>query len=215
MHYYQFNIGDYKTHTAHLTPIEDICYRRLLDHYYLHEKPIINDIEKVTRLLMLNGHSTDVEHVLNEYFILAEQCWHNLRADVEIEAYHANKASKSKAGKASAAKRYKHIEQELNDCSTDVQLNKKQETRNNSKGSRLTKDWIFPDEWLFEAKKINGSLTNEKIKFIADGFKDYWISVAGAKGIKLDWLATWRNWVRNQKVDKTESNETPDWAKFS
>jgi uncharacterized protein YdaU (DUF1376 family) len=207
MHYYQFNIGDYKTHTAHLTPVEDICYRRLLDHYYLHEKPIFNDIEKITRLLMLNGYSTDVEHVLNEYFKLVEQHWHNVRADEEIAVYHAQKESKSKAGKASAAKRFKPIEQVFNGCSTNVELNKKQETRNNTKGSRLTKDWLLPDEWIFEARKINNALTNEKIKFIADGFKDYWIGVAGAKGVKLDWLATWRNWIRNQKIEKQDSEQ--------
>ena len=30
-------------------------------------------------------------------------------------------------------------------------------------------------------------------------FKDYWAGVAGSKGTKLDWFATWRNWVRKQK----------------
>jgi hypothetical protein len=30
-------------------------------------------------------------------------------------------------------------------------------------------------------------------------FRDYWIAVAGQRGVKLDWDATWRNWVRNQK----------------
>ena len=34
-----------------------------------------------------------------------------------------------------------------------------------------------------------------------DQFKDYWASVGGTKGAKLDWFATWRNWVRNQKTD--------------
>lgn len=32
-----------------------------------------------------------------------------------------------------------------------------------------------------------------------DSFRDYWAGVAGARGVKLDWSATWRNWVRNQK----------------
>lgn len=27
-------------------------------------------------------------------------------------------------------------------------------------------------------------------------FVDYWRGVAGAKGVKLDWLATWKNWLR-------------------
>lgn len=28
MHYYNFHIGDYASHTRHLSPIEDIAYRR-------------------------------------------------------------------------------------------------------------------------------------------------------------------------------------------
>jgi len=38
-----------------------------------------------------------------------------------------------------------------------------------------------------------------QVKFIADGFRDYWIAQGGAKGRKADWDATWRNWVRNQR----------------
>ena len=33
-------------------------------------------------------------------------------------------------------------------------------------------------------------------------FKDYWISQAGQKGVKLDWFATWRNWVRSTNAPK-------------
>lgn len=28
-------------------------------------------------------------------------------------------------------------------------------------------------------------------------FKDYWAAASGAKGVKADWPATWRNWVRS------------------
>ncbi len=37
-------------------------------------------------------------------------------------------------------------------------------------------------------------------------FIDYWQSVSGSKGMKTNWDATWRNWVRNQKKPR-------DWAK--
>ena len=131
MHYYQFNISDYQSHTKHLTPIEDICYRRLLDWQYLHEKPIPNDINVICRLLMLNGCSTDVERMLNEFFELVEQGWINKRAFVEIEAFRIKTQKASEAGKASAAKRNKKkdvnnqeesdIQRPLNDRSTTVQ----------------------------------------------------------------------------------------------
>jgi len=40
------------------------------------------------------------------------------------------------------------------------------------------------------------------IRQIAEQFKDYWIAQPGQKGVKLDWSATWRNWVRNSKATK-------------
>jgi hypothetical protein len=30
-------------------------------------------------------------------------------------------------------------------------------------------------------------------------FRDYWKAASGAKGVKADWKATWRNWCRNQR----------------
>lgn len=103
MHYYQFNIGDYQSHTRHLSPSEDICYRRLLDFYYLHELPIQNDLIKITRLLCLNKeYLSDVESVLTEFFILTDDGWINHRANKEIEQYQAF----SEAGKHGAAKRW-------------------------------------------------------------------------------------------------------------
>ena len=30
-------------------------------------------------------------------------------------------------------------------------------------------------------------------------FRDYWIAAPGRGGVKLDWLATWRNWVRTER----------------
>lgn len=29
-------------------------------------------------------------------------------------------------------------------------------------------------------------------------FHDYWVGVAGAKGTKADWFATWKNWCRRE-----------------
>jgi hypothetical protein len=40
------------------------------------------------------------------------------------------------------------------------------------------------------------------VRQVAEQFKDYWAAQAGQKGVKLDWDATWRNWVRNTKAVK-------------
>jgi uncharacterized protein YdaU (DUF1376 family) len=85
MHYYQFNIGDYIKNTLHLSVMEDIAYRRLLDLYYDSEQPIPTDIPKVSRRLRMDCEV--VQSVLDEFFELTEDGYRNHRADLEILDY--------------------------------------------------------------------------------------------------------------------------------
>ncbi len=69
----------------------------------------------------------------------------------------------------------------------------------NKRGSRLAQDWVLTnpmDQW---AKQERPDLD---VRQVAEQFKDYWIAQAGQKGVKLDWDATWRNWIRNTKTVK-------------
>lgn len=153
MHYYQFNIGDYASHTRHLSLMENLAYRLLLDHYYLHERPLNVCLTDVARSINMREYVAEIEIVLNEFFELDPAIgWINKRADEEIAKYHAKSKSASKAGKASAAtrlnKRSTDAEQTLNTNSTDVQPNIKQETRNNkqSKATSLGKPSDVTDQ---------------------------------------------------------------------
>lgn len=101
MHYYQFNIGDYIKNTLHLSLMEDLAYRRLLDLYYDSEQPIPNDIPRVARRLRLEPQV--VQTVLDEFFTLTDDGYKNHRADLEIASYHEymakQKANGSKGGR--------------------------------------------------------------------------------------------------------------------
>ena len=66
-------------------------------------------------------------------------------------------------------------------------------------GKRLANDFHFPKEWEEFCQQTRPEL-NPTQTF--DKFKDYWIAQAGQKGVKLDWFATWRNWVRNTNAPK-------------
>jgi uncharacterized protein YdaU (DUF1376 family) len=114
MHYYQFNIGDYASHTRHLTAIEDIAYRRLLDIYYLHERPLNSGSASVARQINMREYETEVKSILDEFFTLTDDGWINVRADKEIAHYRGKIEQASRAGKASAERR-------SNVRSTDVQ----------------------------------------------------------------------------------------------
>jgi len=85
MNYYPFNVGDYSAHTAHLEPMEDLAYRRLLDAYYLREQPLPTDIQTTAKLVRMRSMAGDVESVLNEFFTLTEDGWRHSRCDAEIE----------------------------------------------------------------------------------------------------------------------------------
>jgi uncharacterized protein YdaU (DUF1376 family) len=85
MHFYQFHIGDYKSHTHHLSLIEDLAFRRLLDHYYLHEAPIKQ--RDIARQIGMKDHEQEVLTVLDEFFISTEQGYVSPRADEEISKY--------------------------------------------------------------------------------------------------------------------------------
>lgn len=89
MHYYQFNIGDYASHTGYLTQMEDLGYRRLLDLYYLHEKPLTNDIPRLCRVVGMREFEAEITQVLSDFFYLDGDVWRNKRVDEEIASYRA------------------------------------------------------------------------------------------------------------------------------
>jgi uncharacterized protein YdaU (DUF1376 family) len=100
MHYFQFHIGDYKSHTHHLSLLEDLAFRRLLDHYYLHEIPIKQ--REIARQIGMREHEQEVLTVLEEFFVSTEKGYINPRADDEIAKYRKF----IEDGKRGAAKRW-------------------------------------------------------------------------------------------------------------
>ena len=100
MHYFQFHIGDYKSHTHHLSLLEDLAFRRLLDHYYLHEIPIKQ--REIARQIGMREHEQEVLTVLEEFFVSTDKGYINPRADDEIAKYRKF----IEDGKRGAAKRW-------------------------------------------------------------------------------------------------------------
>ncbi len=85
MIWYKFHLGDYITHTLHLGDAEDLAYRRLLDLYYMSEKPIPLDTQAVSRKIRLDLDIT--ESVLGEFFEKTDEGYRNARCDAEITRY--------------------------------------------------------------------------------------------------------------------------------
>lgn len=68
------------------------------------------------------------------------------------------------------------------------------------KATRLPTDWQLPMTWGQWAVAEFPHLTAEFIRHEAGKFRDYWCSKP-KDATKLDWEATWRNWVRKAAGD--------------
>jgi len=204
MHYYQFNIGDYQSHTSHLSEMEDLVYRRLLDWYYLHETPIPLDLSEVSRQIRMRSHTESIAIVLQEYFERTDDGWIHHRANKEIAKADEKSVKASASAKARWNKKDANALPTLSESNAThntlpITQDTEHKTQKKTLGKRLANDLVLSDEWkefcISERPELNPVQTFDK-------FKDYWIAQAGQKGVKLDWFATWRNWVRNTNAPK-------------
>jgi uncharacterized protein YdaU (DUF1376 family) len=204
MHFYQFHIGDYKSHTHHLSPLEDLAYRRLLDHYYLHEAPIRQ--RDIARQIGLREYEQEVLTVLDEFFVSTEKGFINPRADEEIAKYRKF----SEDGKKGAAKRW-HKDGNGEAISppnaTPIATNNQEPITNNHKPIKerativATPDGVSQSVWddfktLRKAKKA--PITQRAIDgIIAEAGKAGWsleqalteCCVRGWQAFKAEWVA--------------------------
>jgi uncharacterized protein YdaU (DUF1376 family) len=199
MHYYQFNIGDYASHTRHLDLLEDLAYRRILDLYYLHERPLSGDATFVAKQIGMRDDAATVRDVLNEFFESTPEGYVNGRADKEIAHYHSKIEQASRAGKASAERR-------LNARSTDEQPNIKQETINIKQETKkkatvvATPEGVSPDTWqdFKNLRKVKKAPITERVieQLKAEADKaGYSLEQALLECVTRGWQAFKADWV--------------------
>ena len=222
MNFYPHHIGDFNNATRHLTRVERSVYRDAIELYYDTESPLDSDVDRLCRKLICNSeHERDaLISVLNEFFVKSEIGFFHERCSIEINKYHANTSAKARAGIASAEKR-KQNSTSVQQNSASVQQNSasvhNQEPLTNNqeplkpnskdlsapsastskKGTRLSPDWFLPKEWGEFALAEKPVWSADDVRRVAADFKDHFISTPGAKAVKLDWMATWRKWVRS------------------
>jgi uncharacterized protein YdaU (DUF1376 family) len=209
VNYYPHHIGDFNNATRHLTRVERALYRELIELYYDTERPLPADDFPWICKKVLADSQTDrdaVKAILKEFFDLEGDVYRHRRCDREIASYRAKQEAAIKAGRASAESRLNRkgtrVQRTLNRRSTSVQPTNNQEPRTiveapqRSRGSRLPSDWE-PDQEL----KAWASTERPDLDFDVTlaRFRDYWAAIPGGRGVKLDWPATFRNWVRQEK----------------
>ncbi len=213
MNYYSFHVGDYAVDTRHLTLLEDLAYRRLIDLYYTREMPIPLDVEEAARRIGMRDHVDEVKTVLGDFFQASDDGYRHKRCDEEIAAYKA-KADRAKTAnnRRWSDKRYEpalksdlksdttsDLKSDANQIPTNNQepiTNNQEKKEREQRATRLPADWSPTDEQVLFCKLNRPDLKHSEVSV---RFRDYWIAQPGAKGRKTDWDATWRNWVRNER----------------
>ena len=232
MYYYQHHIGDFVKDTGNLTDSQAMAYLRLIWLYYDSESPLVNDPEDLA--FSVRSDVATVSRLLKHYFTLDGNVWRHKRIDAEIAGYH----KRGEKARNSANARWKnantmrtHSDRNANASKNDANQEpitnnqdylslspvkngeavdnsaESQEKTTRSRGSRLEPGLTLPLSWKTWAIE-NRSDLDPVVVF--DRFRDYWIAKPGKEGTKLDWFATWRNWVRNTKGGNNERREFVD-----
>lgn len=148
---------------------------------------------------------------------------HPVRAEIEAKREDV-RAKRSEAGKRGNSKRWdsKTIangsqtdrKPVANDRSeTETETVKEREKKLAAKhGSRIHSDFTINDDMRSWAKEHTPNVDVDKK---LPEFIDYWAGVAGVKGVKLDWVGTWRNGMRKQQEFAERDGTAADsWAAY-
>jgi uncharacterized protein YdaU (DUF1376 family) len=209
MHFYQFNISDYRKDTVHLNKVEHYIYRFLIDWYYLDEKPIPLETQWVARRLQLGTQEQvdALQSVLNEFFERTEEGYKHVRIERDLAKYAAllerNRTNGSKGGRGRKA----------TGNPLGSQSKPTGKATNNQETKKLTGEKracaLPPD---FEPNEKGIKFAEEQRIDVAHeirSFKDHHT----AKGSTfIDWQAAWRTWVGHAvKYGRVKPVEVEPW----
>lgn len=180
MHYYTFRVKDYISKTSFLEPLEDIAYRRMLDHIYLTEEALPSEIDQIAMLIRMRSHTDCIANVLRMFFVLTDDGYINDKAQKEIEAYHC----KSEKAKASANARWSKKSSKDNNLDGDANaLQPQSESNANHKPITNNQEPYIQDK---------------PVKFV---FKNELIKMGAEEKLASEWLVV----RKNKKASNTET----------
>ena len=82
------------------------------------------------------------------------------------------------------------------EAEAEAEADTKEKAETRSRSSRLLLK-ALPADWLIYCANTRPDLDPATVW---ENFRDYWIAKPGKDGCKLDWLATWRSWVRKERA---------------
>lgn len=205
--YMQLYVADYLAEASHLSALQHGAYLLLLFNYWQRGTPLSNSNDRLANVArMSNAEWLEHRAVLAEFFEVEGDTWRHAGIEAALQAV-ADKSAKARgAGEASARKRAAPAEPIASERATAVQQavnhTDKDKEKDSKQGEKPARASRLPQDWTPTLDDINfcrAERPDLDPQMTASRFRDYWCAVAGDKGRKIDWCATWRNWVRNEK----------------
>ena len=214
MHYYKRNLGDYAKKAGRLTMLQHGSYTLLIDACY--DREVFPTLEQALEWTWASTEAEveAVKFVLSRFFTLDKDgCYVQDRILEELLHYHKNADTNKRIAEEREAKR--RAKSTNREPSVDEPPpNHKPLTTNHKpltivekkhRGARLPTELEIPDDYIVFCQQERKDLDPHRIWA---QFKDYWTAQPGQKGVKTDWAATWRNWVRRQDAPKNSLSKT-------
>lgn len=210
MHYYQHHIGDFLKDTANLDDHQIATYLRMIWSYYGSERPFDDDCEGIA--FAVRSDEKTVRLILKHYFSLEDGVWRHSRCDREISNYQ----DKGQKARESANARWKNAKamrahSERNANAPKIDANQEPITKNQEPEvpplsplggkAKVARKSRIPDQFMVTKEMrdwAHEAVPAVILKIETENFCDYW---RGQGGTKVDWIATWRTWMRKAQKD--------------
>ena len=144
------------------------------------------------------------QHIASEAKVRPPHCFMTWHAMVEKGA-----AFNAAAFASFAGLELRHVEAIMAAFIRNGVTPKVDKPKTSCRGHRLPADFSLPDDWKTFARKERG-WAGDVIDRIGSQFIDYWHAKSGQTATKLDWFATWRNWVRNSHEPNGTVSASPE-----
>ena len=199
MNFYPFHIGDYAAHTRHLSFMEDLAYRRLIDQYYLDECPLKGDPSFIARRIGMSDFSSDVQYILEMFFEKIDDLWVSKRCEDEIAKYRVKADSARNANRIKSEKKSALKSELKSEPNQNVTKNQEPITKNHIKTIQAPEGVSIEiwNDFVAQRKKARAVISENVLKSIAkEAQKAGWTleqalaecAARGWRGFKAEWV---------------------------
>ena len=218
MHFYSFNVGNYRRETNHLSLLEHGIYRSLIDTYYLYEKPLCGDINTLMRLhcVRTDEEIAAFKNVISDFFTLIDGAYHHSDCDDLIAEYKAKSEKASQSAKKRWQKDANGMRTQSDSKATGMLTNNhKPITNNQSKTKALARpDGVSEQVWsdyLAHRKQLKANLTQTALTAISKQavLAGWSLEETLSECILRGWRGFKADWVKGDKHGHKRNGEKP------